>query len=372
MKWTRLAAIIGACLFSAATLGADKLVLSAAEIDNLGIEVAAPNSAQRLSAASASARVVVPPASEFVVSAPQPGLIARLLVASGDTVTQGQVLGELQSPGFLSVQRDYLDAASANNLTQSQLKRDQQMFNEGIIAKRRLQETHSAANETETRLAQSRRLLTLNGMDVATIKTLAATRQLQDAMQIHSPIDGVVLEQTAHSGQRVDSMEPLFRVADLSTLWLEIQVPQEQINDIELGMKVAIADYAVDQPAEVTMLGRQVDPGTQSVLVRAAITKPGDRLRPGQFVSVQILSATQAEASKPVLTVPSHALVHSAGSSFVFARVGDGFEVRSVETSGGDDTQAYVTGELGMQDSIAVTGLVALKALWLNSKIEEQ
>ncbi len=372
MRWARLLPTIGACLFCAATFGVDKLPLSAAEMDKLGIDLAAPKKAQRLSVASASARVVVPPAREFVVSAPQPGLVARLRVASGDSVIQGQVLAEVQSPGFLTVQSDYLDAASSNKLAQAQLARDQQLFDEGIIAKRRLQETQSTANETATRLAQSQRLLTLAGMNKNAIMKLDSTRQLQDAMLIRSPIEGVVLEQLANSGQRVDSMEPLFRVADLGTLWLEIQVAQEQIDAIKPGMKVSVVDHAVDEPAEVILLGRQVNPDTQSVVVRAALTKPDHKLRPGQFVLVKILSAKQPVGGEPVMTVPSRALMRSGGLCFVFVHVGDGFEVRTVEPFGGDNGQSFVAGKLGAKDSIAVSGVAALKALWLNSKAEEQ
>lgn len=370
LRTTQLA-IVAACLISVPSFGADQLALSAAEIDKLGIELAQPKTAERVSAATASARVVVPPASEFVVSAPQSGLIARLLIASGDSVEQGQVLAEIQSPGFLSVQREYLQAVSSNELAKAQLLRDQQMFDEGIIAKRRLQETRSSANEAATRLAQSQRLLALAGMDKDTLQKLGATRQLQDTMLIRAPIDGVVLEQLANSGQRVDSMEPLFRVADLSELWLEIQVPQEQIDAVEPGMKVSVADCAVDEPAEVILLGRQVNPDTQSVVVRAALTKPGHNLRPGQFVSVNILSAKHAAGKRPLLVVPNRALMHSEGLCYVFVRTDSGFEIRKVETLGEDDRQTYVAGALKAQDSIAVNGLAALKALWLDSKTEE-
>ncbi len=372
MRRTVLLAFVGACLLSSASFGVDNLPLSAAEIDQLGIELGQAKTAERLSVVAASARVVVPPAQEFVVSTPQSGLVARLLVASGDSVEQGQALAEIQSSGFLTVQSQYLEAASNNKLVQAQLLRDRQMFDEGIIAKRRLQESQSSANAAATRLAQSRRLLMQAGMDADTIKTLGATRQLQDAMLIRSPIAGVVLEQIANSGQRVDSMEPLYRVADLDTLWLEIQVPQEQIDVVEPGMKVSVADCAVDEPAEVTLLGRQVNPDTQSVVVRAALTKPGHKLRPGQFVSVKILSAKHAAGSQPLLVVPSRALMHSEGFCFVFVRTDSGFEVRKVETLGEDNKQTYVAGAIKAQDSIAVAGLAALKAVWLNSKAEEQ
>ncbi len=357
---------------SSASFGADTLPLSAAEIDKLGIALGQPKTAERLSVASASARVVVPPAREFVVSTSQSGLVARLLVATGDSVEQGQALAEIQSPGFLTVQSEYLQAASTSKLAQAQLLRDRQMFDEGIIAKRRLQEAQSGANAAATRLTQSRRMLVQAGMDEDTIKALGANRQLQDTMLIRSPIAGVVLDQLASSGQRVDSMEPLYRVADLDQLWLEIQVPQEQVDALEIGMKVSVADCAVDEPAEVILLGRQVNPDTQSVVVRAALTKPGHKLRPGQFVSVKLLSATQAAGAEPVLVVPNRALMHSEGLCFVFVHTDNGFEIRKVETLGEDDKQTYVAGALQAQESIAVSGLAALKALWLNSKAEEQ
>lgn len=372
MRWNRSAVFIGACMFSLVSFAADKLPLGAAEVNKLGIELANPEAAQRLSAVSANARVVVPPAREFVVSAPQSGLVARLLVASGDSVTQGQVLAQVQSPGFLTVQSEFLEAGSANKLAQSQLKRDQQLFDEGIIAKRRLQETKSSASEAATRLSQNQRLLSIAGMTQDAINKLASSRTLQDAMLIRAPIDSVVLEQIAHSGQRVDAMEPLYRVADLSQLWLEIQVAQEQIDGIEPGMRVSVADCAVAEPAEVILLGRQVNRDTQSVTVRAALTKTGHKLRPGQFVTVKILSKTQADGSQAVFSVPSRALMHSEGECFLFVRNSDGFDVRRMEMLGQDEERTYVAGALKAQDSVAVTGVAALKALWLSDKAEDQ
>lgn len=368
MSWRLPGIFLGTLLYSSALLAADQVMLNAEEIEKLGIELTQPRAAQRLSALSANARVVVPPDREFVVSAAQEGLIVRLLAASGDQVSKGQVLARVQSPGFLTAQSEFLDAFGQHKMAEAQLKRDRQLLKEGIIASRRMQEAQTAADAATTRLLQSRRLLVLAGMSETDIKALAARRKLQDAMAVRAPIDGVVLEQFAASGQRVDSMDPLYRVADLDELWLEIQVPQEQIQRVQPGMRVAVEDSGVSNHAEVVLLGRQVDPDTQSVTVRAALASPDPNLRPGQLVTVTINSAQPAGSDKPVLLLNGRAVVYADGAAIVFARNDAGFEPRSVTTLGRNGGQVYVTGELDIQDSVAVSGVAALKVIWLNSK----
>jgi multidrug efflux pump subunit AcrA (membrane-fusion protein) len=113
---------------------AESIRISQGEIDNLGIRFQSPLPATEVAAAEATARVIVPPAGEAVVGAPLSGLLTALRVEVGDTVESGQGLAEMMSPDFLGLQREFLDALNTHRLAQTELERDQQLHEEGIIS----------------------------------------------------------------------------------------------------------------------------------------------------------------------------------------------------------------------------------------------
>ena len=115
---------------------------------------------------------------------------------------------------FLELQRDALQAGSQSALLQQSLKRDEQLFAEGLIAESRLQATRAAATQAGAQASERRQGLALAGI---------APGKLGGPLALLAPIDGVVLDQSAQLGQRVESSAPLYRIAQLSPLWLEIQ-----------------------------------------------------------------------------------------------------------------------------------------------------
>ena len=80
----------------------------------------------------------------------------------------------------------------------------------------------------------------------------------------------------------MDRMSPVYRIADLSSLWLEISVPREKMAAVQPGMKVAIAGYSLDSPPVVTNIARSIDPDTQAITVRATLERTWARPEPGR------------------------------------------------------------------------------------------
>jgi len=156
-------------LLPAAGFAAD-IRVSAGDMENLGIRLAAPLRVSEVAATEGSAEVVIPPAGEAVGGAPLAGLLTGLYVANGDDVTAGQVLAELRSPDFVSLQREFLDALNTERLAASELDRDRQLHAEGIISARRMQETLTRSRIAESGLNEHRQLLQVAGLDGAGIR----------------------------------------------------------------------------------------------------------------------------------------------------------------------------------------------------------
>jgi cobalt-zinc-cadmium efflux system membrane fusion protein len=343
----------------------DQVTITPAEIKNLGITVASPEVAHEVAAIETTARVVIPPMGDSVVSAPHSGLLAGLNVAVGEEVIQGQVIARLQSSEFLALQREFLDALNANLLAQNEFDRDRQLFDEGIVSGRRLQETTTRSKIAATSFNEHRHLLQIVGLSDSEIRSLETRQELLEILEIRAPFDGVILDRMANTGERLGAMSPIYRLADLSSLWLEINVPQEKLADVRPGMKVAVAGSLVESPAVITMIGRSVDPATQAIMVRANLVETGHGMKPGQFVSARIISGRDNVPDDAAWVIPSAALTRSGGGHFIFVRAANGFDVRPVIVIGQDADFVYINSDIDAASGVAIDGVSALKALWL-------
>ena len=348
-----------------ATAQAQEIRLEADEIENLGIRFEQPVAAAHAAGIETTARVVLPPAGDAVISAPHTGLLTRLAANTGDEVEQGQVLAELRSPDFISLQREFLDAANAQRLARSEYQRDVQLEAEGIVSARRLQETTARKAVADAAVAEHRQLLQFAGMRDADIRQLATQQHLQQSLLIRAPFSGVIAERMAANGERLDPMSPIYRLVDMSELWLDINVPQEQLALIEPGARVAVVGGAGDSTAVITTIGRAVDPETQSAIARARLDGDSGGLRPGQLVAVRIYTDDSGADVTRVFEVPAAALTRSGQASYVFVRTANGAQAREVSVVNVSGDRAWIRADLAPEDTIAIASIAALKSMWL-------
>ncbi len=334
-------------------------------VTNLGIILGKLTQAKQIPLLTAPAKVVIPPEHEYIVSASQAGLITKLNAALGDTVKKGQIIAQLNSPDFLSMQRLYLKAISEMQLSSLSYQRDQKMVAEGVIADRRWQETNSLHNTFVSEVNEHKQLLEIAGMTSEEINRLTKTRQLSSQLNVHAPITGVIMDRMAVAGERMDILAPLYRIANLDELWLEINIPHEHIGQIKVGDHVQIENSAIS--AEITLLGQSVNPENQTLLARATIKDSKDLItqhasvRAGQSINTQIIQASD----HAVFKVPNTAIAQNDGLAYIFIRTQDGFSISPITVIGKQGDESIISGNLSGEESIAIKGAVALKANWL-------
>ena len=336
----------------------DLIKLNAEQEQHIGIRTVQPEAISSIPLARAPARVSLPPMNEYIVSASQAGLINRVEVAMGMKIAKGQVLAHIQSPSLLGLQRDVLDAVTGYDLARAKLNRDTTLLNEGIIARMRFQETQSDYERYATALKEAEQVLAAAGVSAIDLNTLKQTRTLNSYMNVRSPIDGVVLERMVTAGQRVDVLAPLFRIGKLDELWLEIDMPQERMNEVRMGDRVRIEN--TNGTARITQIGQSVNPGSQSALVRGIIEGKLPSIRPGQNVNVQISHAS----TDRLFRLPIAALVNQEGKAYVFVRVPGGFAARPVAVASTEERNVVIHEGLRDGEQVAVQGVAALKASW--------
>ncbi|WP_207802836.1 efflux RND transporter periplasmic adaptor subunit [Roseicella frigidaeris] len=301
--------------------------------------------------------VAVPPQQLRIVAAPAAGLVETVLVAPNEPVKAGEALARLRSTDLLEAQRTYLQALSAEELAKQRLARDEQMYRERIIAERRLLTTRADHEFARTNLQEREQMLALLGMAEPDIQAVRKTRRMAAALTVTAPEDGVVLETRTSAGERVAASAPLFSIARLKPLWVNLQVPLPQAMAIEPGTRMSIPGTAAQ--GEVIRLGRSVDPATQSVTAVVEVADGAETLRPGQVVTAAVALRPNGT---PQWSVPAGAVVRHAGRSWVFVKSADGFRAKPVTVISESPSASSIRAGLTLDDQVATRGILTLLA----------
>ncbi len=264
------------------------------------------------------------------------GYIEKLFVnATGQPVGHGQPLMEVYSPELVSAQEEYLIAwrgrqSLKNGTSESQAGTDQ--LSEGALKRLRNWDISNAQLQKLQQEGKATRTLTM-----------------------YAPAGGVVLEKTALQGMRFMPGEPLFKIADLSAVWLIADVFEQDLAQVHVGQSVKIVVDAYpgkDLRGKVTYIYPTVNPETRTAQIRVELSNPGGMLRPDMFASVELASGHGKAAS---LTVPDSAVIDSGVRQIVLVQLGEGmFEPREVKLGQRSDSYVEVLEGVGEGEQVVV------------------
>ncbi|SNS64925.1 Multidrug efflux pump subunit AcrA (membrane-fusion protein) [Noviherbaspirillum humi] len=336
--------------------------LTPAQETNIGVRV------EKITAAAAGTGAVLrlPGSAVFptraiqLLSAPAAGVVESIQAEPMEAVAAGAALVTLRSPQLLQWQREYLQAALQARLAGEKLRRDQELFREGIVAESRLQESRSSFLQLEAAQNELRQSLRLAGMSDKGIAALADSRNLSSTLTISAPRKGVVIEQMTAIGQRVDAGAPLAKVAQDSQLWLELHATRQQAALLREGDAVEVEGCA--RPGKISAISPQLQASSQTLTVRVPLPSASDCVRPNQHVEGVVRTRAAPEGA---LRVSGAAIAGSGERNVVFLRQKGGFKPVEVEVVGRDAGSASVRGALRAGDEVATGGLAALKGMWL-------
>ncbi len=255
------------------------------------------------------------------------GKLVRILVSLGDTVEEGQPVAVISAPECVTAQAAYVKAKSALNLAEKSLRRQGQLLAAKVAAQKDLDEAQDVFDAAKANLEAATEVLKFMGFDPAKDPPGGLLRVL-------APQSGRVIAVSAGKGEmRNDNNAPLATVADLSTVWLTIHVPER---DLRLFRKGAPVEARFESyPGEifkgtVTHLGDVITEATRVASMRVELPNPGDHLKPGMYATVAV--PTVAEKN---LSVPLEAILQVGSDAFVFEQAAPGIlESRQVRTGG--------------------------------------
>src|SRR5205823_1616580 len=124
-----------------------------------------------------------------------------------------------------------------------------------------------------------------------TIQKLERTREPEDAIVFRAPVSGVVTEKTAVKGLHVTAVQSLYKIADLSVVWIEADVYEQELPLMRTGQSatVTLDAYPSDRfTGKVIYIYPYMNEPTRTNRVRVALSNPGGRLKPGMFANVEL------------------------------------------------------------------------------------
>jgi cobalt-zinc-cadmium efflux system membrane fusion protein len=198
-----------------------------------------------------------------------------------------------------------------------------------------------------------------------------ADRTPEDARgAILAPFDGAVLSIGATPGELVDTGREIFALADLSTLWVQADLPERELAAVQPGAAVSIAVEAYPGrrfSGHVAYVADQLDPRTGTAKVRCEISNPDAALKVNMFATVEI----EAPLGREGLVVPEAALQRVDDQPVVFVRLAeDRFARRDIRPGLRQDGFVEVAAGLEPGEVVAAEGSFRLKALLLHNRID--
>jgi cobalt-zinc-cadmium efflux system membrane fusion protein len=291
------------------------------------------------------------------VSAPLPARVVSLQAVEGQSVRVGDPLATLESGELAKARGDLVTAEARRDLAQRALERKRGLNAEQIVPTREVQE---AENETIAADAQVRAaraaLQTLGASDQASAGTSAST------LVLRSPLSGVILERTVALGQSADPSKPLFRIGDLSTLWLTVHAFERDAVRLALGAPARITFAALPDRAfegRVALIGQSVSADSRTVAVRIDLPNRERVLRPGMSGNAWLPVGDQGT----MLAVPAAAVqrVHDRWSVFI-PKDNRTFEIRPVGRGRDMTGEVEILSGVKAGEPIVVDGAFLLKA----------
>ena len=333
--------------------------IEAAGIRLVPIQVKTAESAGEL---RLSGTVKPAPNAAVTVSATEEATVSEVLIPNLSHVKAGQVVLRIYSTAFLDAQKTFLQDQSALRLARQTLERDKLLFEEGLIAQRRLQESQNQLSLYTTAEASSRQRLKILGVSGAQMEKIVQRGQLSESIDVAAPVSGQLVSVVARIGQKLMPGDVLLQVLKARLFELELAASVSQGHDVKPGDVISLQGCALQ--GKVTGVSSMVDANSQSLLVRAWLAPDtADCLRANQYVQVQVRK--QAETSKTAgFEVPAGAIVNVGQQAWVFIKTDTGFLPTEVKVLGSQNQMRFIEGQLVAGRSVAASGTAVLKAAW--------
>lgn len=370
------------------------LELDPAAIDLAGIEFVEAVEAGLPETLEVAGRIGVNENRTARVGALVDGRITKVRANVGDRVREGQILAEIQSYEVDDTRAQYAKARAELDRANSQLEFSQKIrdrasrlyeLKAGSLEELQRAEAdlHRAQTEIVVIRAEMGRLeekleqlgLSIGGAFEEYTKQGGAQSEHFDSLErvpVVSPLTGTVLERMVTPGTVVSPSDDAFIVSDLSTLWVQAEVPEAYLASLKEGQQVQVRVEAYSDtlfPARLAHVGDVLNPATRTVQVRCEAPNIQRRLRSEMYATVRFDLGT----GEKTILLPRASVQNVDDRDLVFVRTGtSSFEVRPVKLGRATETQVSIVEGIGAGEQVVTEGSFLLKSELLKARVQEE
>jgi membrane fusion protein, heavy metal efflux system len=241
------------------------------------------------------------------------GTVIEMLVALGAEVQKEQPLYTIKSPDLIQAESTLIGAAATFELTNKELTRAKDLNGTNGVSQRELEQASSDQQTAEGALKAARDAVRVFGKTETEIDQIIASRKIDPALVVRSPISGRIISKNAQPGFLVQpgNAPAPYSVADVSIKWMLADVIESDIPFFHLGQPTQVEVMAYPNrkfSGRVSKIYETVDPSTHRATIRSEIADPKNELRPGMLANFVIGVHAPEEAT----TVPANSVVREA------------------------------------------------------------
>ncbi len=283
------------------------------------------------------------------------GRILALRADIGERVRASQTLAVLESPEVGQTRADEHEAEALLAIAQENYAREQRLEEQGISSRKELLDAQADLRRAEAAHRSARERL----------RVLGAEHGEGSQFTVTAPFAGVVVQRDASRGEMATPSDQLFTVADLSRLWIELDIFERDLSRVARGQPVTVTTTAYPGrtcPGRIVYVGQVLDTATRTVEARVEVPNDDGMLKPGMFATARI---QVGGGGAPVAVVPQAAVQELEGQQVVFVPGDQPGEFRAQPVEVGeqaDSGRVVVRSGLKGGDRVVISGAFSLRS----------
>jgi cobalt-zinc-cadmium efflux system membrane fusion protein len=334
--------------------------LPAARAQQLGIEVAVARAGSVQTSPTLPGTIALNADRRVHVVSRIPGIVQEIRKQLGDQVRAGEVMAVIDSRELADTKAAYLAARERVTLAETTFAREKDLWEKKISPEEDYLKAKQALAEARIELQVAAQKLRALGFSEAYMQQLAGRANAPlTRYEVVAPFAGTVIEKHITIGEVLKDDTEAFVVADLSTVWVDLNIAAKDLPLVRKGQRVAIAvNPTMQTEGTVSYVSPVVSDETRTAVTRVVLPNPDGRWRPGLFVTATL---TASETPVAVL-IPKTATQTIDGQPSVFVQTSEGFAPRPVTLGRANETHVEITAGLQAGERYATTETFILKA----------
>ena len=287
------------------------------------------------------------------------GPVSQVLVFPGQHVRAGQPMLEVSSPDYSQLRASYLKARDSYNLADKNYQRAQDLYAHHAIAEADLLQTESVRTQAQADMNAAEQGLHILG--ITNLDSLASAPPTAQIL-VRAPISGEVVDRLCSPGQLIQAgATQCFTISDMSTVWVLVNVYQNQLSYIHNGEAVSVQTdaYPTIFHGKISYLAPAVDPNTRTLQARIVTENPSQRLKNQMYVTATVVAGTIPKA----ITVPVASVLRNAENQpFVYVQTAPTqFSRRMVEVGETQEGRIQILSGLSAGEKVVADGSLFLQ-----------